>query len=102
VTAGADDQQIGGRRLLDERLRRAALLDARLDDDGGLLAELLLDDLHQVLGSPLARVGHVVLRHRDAAGRWQEGVLPDVQDDEFGVVIRGLSGSPGQRLAAAG
>ena len=47
VTALTDHQQVCVRRLVDENLRRSALLDVRLDEDRRLLAEFLLDDLKQ-------------------------------------------------------
>jgi len=55
VTAWTDHEQVRVSRVLDEHLRRSALLDARLNEYRRLLAEFLLDDLKQVLGGGLAR-----------------------------------------------
>src|SRR4051812_28779794 len=62
VTAAADHQQVGVRRLLDEHLRRSTLLDVRLNEHRWILAEFLGDDLDEVIGGALARVRHVPLR----------------------------------------
>src|SRR3954452_8168169 len=47
VTAGADHQQVGCRRLRDEDFGRVALLGARQGEHRGVLSQLLLDDLDE-------------------------------------------------------
>src|SRR4051794_41438388 len=88
--------------MLDEHLRRIPLLDARLDGHRRALAEFLFDPLEQVLGGALARIRYVPFRHADAARRRQQRVLPHVQYDQVGLVIRSFGSSPGQRLTTAG